>query len=216
MSLCSKTHATLFPRCYAHGGFNNRIPTTISQACYRNPHAVMSGFFLYSSFACFTRQEPRVWWKTSAVSPTRVQRTMLYVFHGNLRGRSRLVIPTCSRNMAACNLGFNVTMRRSRTGIILQGEQCAKCAFRIPISAHNRRTVMPIWFASYMLHIRMLEDYTCARGLVRIRHKRYTYICIYLRALQDIRSASGENFIKEADARFFSLSNSFRGRYRLS
>lgn len=77
----------------------------------------MSGFFFYSSFACFTRQALRMMKDVGGIA--RIQRTMLYVFHGNLGADPVSVIPTCSRNMAACNLGFNVTMRRSRTGIIL-------------------------------------------------------------------------------------------------
>jgi len=54
MSLRSKTHVTLLSRCYVHGGFNNHIPTTISQAYYRNflRHIHVELFYFY--FACST------------------------------------------------------------------------------------------------------------------------------------------------------------------
>lgn len=52
----------------------------------------------------------------------------------------------------------------------------------------------------HVAYTHMLKDNTCARGLVRIRHKRYMYVYIYVS--HKIRNASGENFIKEVNARF--------------
>lgn len=215
MSLCSKTHATQFPRCYAHGGFNNRIPTTISQACYRNPRAVMSGSFLYSSFASRALRMMKDVGGIANSSPTNDALRFPRQSSGQIPSRnSNLFHVIWQRVILVLTLQC---VARGR-GLFCKGSNAQNVrgrAFRIPISRHDRRPVMPISFASYMLHIRMPQDYTRARGLVRIRHKRYKYICIYLRALQDIRNASGENFIKEANARFFSLS-SFRGSCRLS
>lgn len=202
MSLRSKTHAALLPRCYAHGGFNNRIPT-ISQAYYRNflCHIYVEFFFFipisHALRIIFANDERRRRYRSE---PT----TLLYVFLGNLgTSRSCLIIPTCSCNMATCNLGLNVTMRRLKTGYLVRramrkrGHAEVRVLHPNQCSVYNCKTLSG--FDSRPTHMCTLRD-TYAHSTV-----------LYILCNQFVRTGiSEENLLERVNAWiFFSIFSVF-------
>lgn len=183
------------------GGFNNRIPTTISQACYRNPHV---GFFLlflirvlYASSLAYDERRRR-----SRSDPT--DDALCFPRQSRAQILSR-IIPTCWRNMAACNLGFNVTIRRSRgRGSFCKGSNARKYAwsamraFCIPISVRNCRRTLCRFDSHPTCCV-----YVCWKIITRARELVRTNSMLFICLTRSGRILGKEFFfIKEANARF--------------